>query len=270
MPESSEDKNGAKGPRAQLYWFVNKLLSISEKPVEYYGYGEVIYFPVDLLRKEETGLFPLGRYAHAVGYASEDQEYAGYCEEMLEKIKRDIYKLENKYSHFNEEKFTWGKSEDGHNFFDVVIDYYHRPLFEAYLRFMDNDNTGLNNFDNEKYSEADEAIFLETLGIIIKGNYILRGKEKVKINSTDKALIYYLFYKSIKNGDECFTIKDLSTAEEIRKSEKYIENRIIKINQSIKKIISKEINARIPRFILKEKKRGYHLNPKIIHIKLKK
>lgn len=120
----------------------------------------------------------------------------------------------------------------------------------------------------EKYSNTNEDIFLKSLGIKIKDNYILRGKEKIEINPTDKALIYYLYYKSVKNTDECCSLNDLSKIEGKENNEGYIRNRITFINQSIKNIISKEVRVKIPRFIVKGKnKRGYHLNPKILHIK---
>lgn len=124
---------------------------------------------------------------------------------------------------------------------------------------------------NKKYSDASEDIFLKTLGIKIKGNYIIKGKEKREINVTDKALIYFLYYKSIINEDGCFSLDDLSKEESINKSKKYIRNRITILNKLVKEIITKELRTTIPNFIKKEpKKRGYHLNPKIIHIKSKK
>lgn len=118
--------------------------------------------------------------------------------------------------------------------------------------------------DVGKYDETNEDIFLKTLGITIKGDYILKGEKKEKINVTDKTLIYYLYYKSFTNPDECFSIKDLSSSTEIDKSEKYISNRISYINKKIRQIISKSVKIKIGKFIIKEKSRGYHLNPKIL------
>lgn len=117
---------------------------------------------------------------------------------------------------------------------------------------------------DKKYSDANEDILLKTLGIKIKGNYISRGNEKIVINSTDKALIYFLYFKSIKNADECFSLKDLSKTKGVEKSERYIKNRIALINQSIRKIISKTLRLKIGRFVKNERKRGYRLNPKIL------
>lgn len=119
---------------------------------------------------------------------------------------------------------------------------------------------------NDKiYSDTNEDVLLKLLDIKIKGNYIIRGKDKKKITYTDKTLIYYLYYKSVKNSEECFTLKDLSVTEEINRSERYIKNRITIINKSIKGIISNSVRVRIGNFIINEKKRGYHLNPKILH-----
>lgn len=130
--------------------------------------------------------------------------------------------------------------------------------------------THKNEEKSKKYSNANEDILLKTLGIKIKGNYVLRGEEKREVNPTDKALIYFLYFKSIKNADECFSLKDLSKAKEIKQSERYIKNRITYINQTVKKIISQSLKLKISRFIKNESRRGYHLNPKILLIKPKK
>lgn len=124
--------------------------------------------------------------------------------------------------------------------------------------------------ESKKYYDANEDIFLKTLKLKIKGNYILRGEKMEEINPTDKALIYFLYFKSIKNADECFSIKDLSVAEEIKQSERYIKNRITVINQSIKRMLYPNLKLKIGRFIKNERGRGYHLNPKILLIKPKK
>ena len=223
----------------QLYWFINKLIDLSKYPDIIDTDTEVFCFPVDLLRKEETGLFPLGRYEGSVIFDSEDQEYAQYCKEMLRKIQANIYKLEHSGYHFNEENFSW--HEDEHNVegygYAFFMDRDYRPLFETYLRYMDGKKAGPKIKEDKKYSEADEDILLTLLGIRIKGDYIIRGKDKAEINPTDKDLIYYLFYKSLKNEEECFTLKDLAEAKEIKKSERYIKNRITEVNQKVKKII---------------------------------
>src|SRR3989344_154165 len=123
---------------------------------------------------------------------------------------------------------------------------------------------------DKKYSSANEDILLKTLGVKIKGNYIIRGKDKEKINPTDKALIYFLYFKSTKNSDECFSLKDLSEAKEIRQTERYIKNRIADVNKSIRRIIAPNLRLKIGRFVKSERKRGYHLNPRILLIKPKK
>jgi hypothetical protein len=133
----SQTSNNVIKQKEQLRWFLNKLIALSKNPVTLQSYDENICFPVNLLKKEKTELFPLGRNASAVEYDSEDQEYASYCKEMLETIKRDIYKLENKNVHFNEEKFSW--YEDPGLFcsdYSFFIDCYNKPLFESYLLFI--------------------------------------------------------------------------------------------------------------------------------------
>lgn len=166
--------NNVVKPQDQLRWFLNKLISLSENPVTLQSQDEVICFPVNLLRKEETGLFPLGRYTGSVEFDSEDQEYAQYCKEMLQTIKSDIYKLENKSVRFNEDKFSW--DEDDHNYFGYgyafFIDCDNKPLFESYLHFINS---------TKKYKRSDGVIekieILEDksergrINIYVNGNY---------------------------------------------------------------------------------------------------
>ena len=272
MPKSFKNRILESTPKDQLYWFLNKILSIKEIIIlPFRKYDELICFPPKLLG--ESGIFPLGRNADVTEYDSEDQEYASYCTEMLNKIKDDISKLEHYGLPSNINDLLWEEDEGnfysgGNNTFYFNLE--DKPIFEAYLRFLYGDKIEPKIKDDKKYSEADEDILLKLLTIKIKGNRIIRGRDEAKINPTDKALIYYLFYKSVKNEEECFTLKDLAGAKEIKKSESYIKNRIIEINKSIKRIISKEKNLKIKRFIIKENnKRGYHLNPKILLIKSK-
>jgi hypothetical protein len=146
-----------------------------------------------------------------------------------------------------------------------------RKSIETYL--LENNAAGTKTIDegtSKKYSNANEDILLKTLGITIKGNYIFRGKAKTKINVTDKALMYFLYFKALKNPDECFTLKDLSTSKDIGKSERYIKNRITIINASIEGIISKDLKLKIGKLIKREGARGYHLDPRILLIKQKK
>src|ERR1035437_3755485 len=93
-------------PHDQLYWFVNKLLSLSKKQV--------------------TELFPLGRYAWGTEFESENQEYASYCIEMLEKMRRDA----TKYPQLIDGKdLDWHKNMgwDGYDY-AILIDCCHIPF----------------------------------------------------------------------------------------------------------------------------------------------
>ena len=174
-------------------------------------------------------------------------------------------RLPKKYEKFNNElKILIDEAENKY--------YVFRKLIEEYVLENNIPESKIKeNAQNNKYSTANEDILLKTLGIKIKGDYITRGAVKKEINATDKTLIYFLYYKSIKNNDECCTLDDLSKEKSINKSKRYISNRISIINKLIKEIITKELNAKIPKFIKTEpKKRGYHLNPKIIHIKSKR
>ena len=94
MKELYENEmGGLKEKRDQMRWFVNKLISLSEKPIIINNYDALICFPVELL-KEEPKLFPLGRYEWECNFESVNAEYASYCTEMLEKIKKDIEEKE--------------------------------------------------------------------------------------------------------------------------------------------------------------------------------
>lgn len=203
--------------------------------------------------------------------------------ELLSDIKKDkdFFRKHNMTSYNLEFEIDPLHKEDGIIKFSDFTDDFIKEYTEDRLNiknsasslfYLNGEKEEIKTKDNGKYSEAGEDILLKLLGIKIKDNLIIRGKNEIKINSTEKALIYYLFYKSTTNEEECFSLKDLSEAKEIKtESEGYIENCIININKLIKKIISRTVNVSIPKFIIKEKnKRGYHLNPKIIHIKRKK
>ena len=147
MAESTKNK-ATISPQNQLYWFVDKLISIYKNPITVIlqEYDELTCFPVGLLKKEETGLFPLGRYDGSTEFDNENQEYASYCTEMLEKIKGDISKLEDYGLHFNKEDFTW--YEDNNNYegngYAFYLDCDYKPIFEAYLRFMNGEKIETN------------------------------------------------------------------------------------------------------------------------------
>lgn len=138
------------------------------------------------------------------------------------------------------------------------------------------DSTPLKNLRNllevsrYQYTDADksfpinEDILLKSLGIRIKGDEITKDNKKEKINKTDNSLIYFLYYKSLNNPEECTNINDLSGSKGVDKSTAYVSNRITEINKIIKRIVSKEQNLKIPKFITKEKGRGYRLNPRIL------
>ena len=114
----------------------------------------------------------------------------------------------------------------------------------------------------DMYSGITESIILSTLGVEIVGDRISRGKEKVDLNPADRALVYFLFYKYRNNPDECFKIGKI--AEELKKSEGYIKNRIVYINGGVKKMVPNEKTS-VPDFIKNGRsRRGYHLNPRLM------
>ena len=274
MLEVAKNKTSRSTPDEQLYWFVNKVLSIEQ--ITYLPYGEydkLICFQPNLLNESEFFKFRICTYDPGAndGGIRENRTLIGI---MLMKIKSDVEgnleKFRKDYGLPSEIEYLIWDTESILLDNAIYIDRKYRPVFEAYLRYLDGDKIETEIKDDKKYSEANEDILLKLLGIKIKGSYIIRGQNKAKINPTEKAILYYLFFKSTKNEEECFTLKDLAEAKEIQRAERYIKNSITNINQSIKKIISQEKNLKIKRFIVKENnKRGYHLNPKILLIKSK-
>jgi hypothetical protein len=147
--------------RAQLYWFVNKLISLSEKPtsVQFYEYDSFIDFPVTILR-EEKELFPLGNYP--VGLEDGIGEYTCYCNDMLSKIKSD---LDRNKLHFDTDKFSWidcAYSACYAPTFYINCDY--KPLLEAYLRYMDGEKARSSTISLEgkrvRFDENTSAIII--------------------------------------------------------------------------------------------------------------
>ena len=92
--------------------------------------------------------------------------------------------------------------------------------------------------------------------------------QEVKINNTEKCLVYFLYYKFLNNNEECFSIDRLVL--EIKpdgkgKSEGYIKNAITEINKKVKGLVTKNKTNMVP-FIKRETNRGYHLNPKLFKV----
>ncbi|MEI6552998.1 MAG: hypothetical protein WCO09_00345 [bacterium] len=131
-------------------------------------------------------------------------------------------------------------------------------------RYANDENTAVEKVI-KSHNETTEKIKLSVIGVEIEGKDVKKGRKNKFLNPTDRAIIYHLYYKSLKSEDECFTLKVLSESKEINKDSNYIRNRITIINILIKNIVSEQGNLRIPKFIKREGKRGYHLNPKVMH-----
>lgn len=134
------------------------------------------------------------------------------------------------------------------------------PLIEDLnLDKITKEKTEIKGIDN-----SSEEIYLKTLGIKIKGDCIAKGTMNLKkvFNPTEKALIYFLFFRFLKNKDECFTTASL--AKELKKSEGYIKNSLTDIYKIIRKTMS-QVNTSIKwePLIKNESRRGYHLNPRL-------
>jgi hypothetical protein len=148
----------------------------------------------------------------------------------------------------------------------------------------------LNNFPSAKrYADTSEPIKLPTLGIEIRGGLASKNGKEFKLNPTDKALVYSLYYRFLKNRDECSQLgklaSEISSDENKSPTEEYLENRITIINKEIKKLVTGDVTniknkitvtnnkgvkrlvtrdaTNIPVLIKHEKRRGYHLNSKL-------
>lgn len=164
--------------------------------------------------------------------------------ELLIKLKALLQDVRNKYGTFRREA-------------------------ERHLLEDDKSDTEEVKEESKKYSNVNENITLRGLAISIKGDFMLKGAKEEYLNPVDKALIYFLYYKSLENEDECFTLNDLAT--EVKMSKGYVKNRITIVNGLIRKIISDKVIVRVGKFIIKGGRgRGYRLNPNFLHIKSKK
>lgn len=120
------------------------------------------------------------------------------------------------------------------------------------------------------YSDANEPVWLPVLGITIRGSQAFKGRQlskdckKFKLNPTDQALVYFLYYEFLKNNNACFQPDRLAleaSSGDKQKSKDYIENRITKINKGIKGLVAEGV-TKLPVLVKFEPKRGYRLNPK--------
>lgn len=172
--------------RVQLRWFVSKLLSLCDNPVNpnrvsvmSCQYGEVLRFSFDYV--EESGLFPFGLRLDGKLHKVEKRDYIFYCEIMFSEIKRNIFKLNDMGFRFNEEEFTWfnevGYPNEKNNIGsrnEFYIDTYFRPLFEAYLIFMDSNEKGSNNIERsaiEKIEIVEDKKEQGRINVFINGDY---------------------------------------------------------------------------------------------------
>ncbi len=118
----------------------------------------------------------------------------------------------------------------------------------------------------KSYTGVQEPIHLKALGIEISGRYITKGANKTRINSTERSLIYFLYYKYLENSDECFTRSRLASEPEFEdgaKAEGYIKNSIANINKIVRELVVKGKTS-LGDFIKYESDRGYRLNSKFM------
>ncbi len=118
------------------------------------------------------------------------------------------------------------------------------------------------------YADTLETFRLPSLGMSISADHISRGKDNVRINRTDRHLLFFLFYRNQKNQDEHFSIEILK--KELKKSDGYIKNRITYINQAVKKLVTPYHSNYIGNLITHAFGYGSRLNPRLFHLPHKK
>ncbi len=177
---SFEDK------RIQMRWFVNKLLSLCDDPINPWNmcssdsYSEVLYFNLDYMK--ESGLFPFS--INRPGAEPGKTDYTGYFESMFSEISNNVYKLKDVGFNLNTSKFHWlneaGTTGDSWSTgfdTDYFIDIYFRPLFEAYLLFMDSNEKVIENGKSRPRVSIEKIEILEDkteqgrVYIYINGDY---------------------------------------------------------------------------------------------------
>ncbi len=184
--------------REQMLWFLNKILLLSKNPISEMlnVYNEVFLFPVDILGKEASELFPLS-WNDGQGDETSNQIYASFCVGMLNNIKKNLYKIENKIALFKTGNFTWSEYDDNFNRcrsydynddYNIVINCDLVPIFDAYLRFLNNNATKDKNeskIDKTKHPKFPNDLKWEEITIrFLNGNEVQITTRKTIYHST--------------------------------------------------------------------------------------
>lgn len=168
-------------PKEELYWFVNEVLSTSTITLPFMEYDELICFHPVVLKK--SGIFTLGRYSsYAQGVAPDgvENEYSVFVECMLGKIRRDVEGDIEKFRKYyglpsDVNELYWlhevmNMKTYGHNIFYIHIDY--KPVFEAYLRFLnDNKTDKINGGTIKKIEILKSKNNTGRIKVYVNGNY---------------------------------------------------------------------------------------------------
>ena len=112
------------------------------------------------------------------------------------------------------------------------------------------------------YPDIKEDIAVKTLGLEIKDGYVHKGKARFKINPTDAEIIDFLYQRYARDKDTCTSIDVLQKT--LQKSKGNIKNRIVYINDEIRKMVSGDRKTNIDEFIKNESGRGFRLNPRFV------
>lgn len=203
MLEVAKNKTSRSIPDEQLYWFVNKVLSIEKITYLPFGeYDELICFQPNLLKESEFFKFRICTYDTG---ASDDgvRENRTLIDVMLTKIKSDVESNIEKFKKYyglpsDIEYLIWDTES-------ILLDnaiYIHRkfrPVFEAYLRYMNGDKieTEIINLKDKKaeFDEVTSAIIINnkrcSLPTAKNEEYLARAMFSREVGeSVDWSIIY--------------------------------------------------------------------------------
>lgn len=220
MIEKSNNIKHVLRKETRLLWFIENFILASKKPVDLGHYeDEIACFPVDLLGKEKTGLFPLGEYSDEVGFKDENEEYGFHCSQMLKKIEREIYILKNEGLFSGEDKFEWQEDPGYWGYgYAIFMNCSNIPILEAYLKYLRKKTANKNNDDNsiiQKIEILEDKNETGRIKVYINGKYdsdpldFARGKNwqlmykianKEYVAYNNKSKEFYDYFNHIKKN----------------------------------------------------------------------
>lgn len=204
MLEVAKNKTSRSTPDEQLYWFVNKVLSIERITYLPFGeYDELICFQPNLLKESEFFKFRICTYDPGAtdGGIRENRTLIGI---MLMKIKSDvegnIEKFRKDYGLPSDiEYLIW---DDESILLDDAIYIYRkcRPVFEAYRRYLDGDKIETEIVLQKKRKKQIQAPLLPSN--LKWGEIMIKFLNGDEVQITAKELVYQTNYELMGFQDQ--------------------------------------------------------------------